>query len=142
MKKTLFPVLITLFLLLALSACGSAAPTPSATAAPATPAPTAAPPAPSLSSVLPGSDLQPAAPDTPAESAPAVDEALFKAACDCIGQDVSALYAAIGEPADSSYASSCIGEGEDGELYYEGFTVATYREGSKEIVRDVNVNVG
>ena len=142
MKKTLIPALIMLFLLLVLSACGSAS--PAATPAPApTAAPTAAPPAPSLSSVLPGSNLQPA--DTPVESTPAVDEALFKAACDCIDKDVAALYAAIGEPIDSSYAPSCLGitqGGEDGELYYEGFTVATYREGDKEIVRDVNINVG
>ena len=141
MKKTLFPVLITLFLLLTLTACGSASPAPAPTSAP-TAEPTAAPPVPSLSSVLPGSNLQPSGTDTPAETAPAVDEALFKAACDCIDQDVSALYAAIGEPSDSSYASSCLGPGEDGELYYEGFTVATYREGDKEIVRDVNINVG
>ena len=31
---------------------------------------------------------------------------------------------------------------QDGELYYEGFTVTTYRVGEKEIVQDVNVNVG
>ena len=67
---------------------------------------------------------------------------MLEAARACIEQDVDALYDAIGEPSGSSYASSCIGPGEDGELYYEGFTVATYREGEKEIVRDVNLNVG
>ncbi len=45
-----------------------------------------------------------------------------------IGEDISALTAAIGEPDDSSYASSCLGPGEDGELYYDGFTVYTYRD--------------
>ena len=35
-----------------------------------------------------------------------------------IGEDISALTAAIGEPETSSYASSCLGPGEDGELYY------------------------
>ena len=45
-----------------------------------------------------------------------------------IGEDVSSLTAAIGEPENSSYASSCLGPGEDGELYYDGFTVYTYRE--------------
>lgn len=44
-----------------------------------------------------------------------------------IGEDISALTAAIGEPETSSYASSCLGPGEDGELYYDGFTVYTYR---------------
>ena len=33
-----------------------------------------------------------------------------------IGEDISSLTAAIGEP------------GEDGELYYDGFTVYTYRD--------------
>lgn len=45
-----------------------------------------------------------------------------------IGEDVSSLTAAIGEPENSSYASSCLGPGEDGELYYNGFTVYTYRD--------------
>ena len=45
-----------------------------------------------------------------------------------IGEDVSSLTAAIGEPDNSSYASSCLGPGEDGELYYDGFTVYTYRD--------------
>ena len=45
-----------------------------------------------------------------------------------IGEDVSSLIAAIGEPENSSYASSCLGPGEDGELYYDGFTVYTYRD--------------
>lgn len=45
-----------------------------------------------------------------------------------IGEDVSSLTAAIGEPENSSYASSCLGPGEDGELYYDGFTVYTYRD--------------
>lgn len=142
MKKSLFSVLTAILLLLALTACGSTAPAPAPTAAPATSAPTSAPPAPTLSSVLPGSNLQPAESGSPVEETPAVDDTMFKAALACVDQDVSALYAAIGEPEDSSYASSCIGEGEDGELYYDGFTVATYREGDKEIVRDVNLNAG
>lgn len=45
-----------------------------------------------------------------------------------IGEEVSSLTAAIGEPENSSYASSCLGPGEDGELYYDGFTVYTYRD--------------
>lgn len=142
MKKSLFSVLTAILLLLALTACGSTAPAPAPTAAPATSAPTSAPPAPTLSSVLPGSNLQPAESGSPVEETPAVGDTMFKAALACVDQDVSALYAAIGEPEDSSYASSCIGEGEDGELYYDGFTVATYREGDKEIVRDVNLNAG
>ena len=43
-------------------------------------------------------------------------------------QSVAFVTAAIGEPDNSSYASSCLGPGEDGELYYDGFTVYTYRD--------------
>lgn len=44
-----------------------------------------------------------------------------------IGSSLSALTDAIGEPKNESYASSCLGDGEDGELSYDGFTVYTYR---------------
>lgn len=54
-----------------------------------------------------------------------------------IGEDISMLYAAIGEPESSDYASSCLGDGEDGNLYYDGFVVYTYRENGKESVYDV-----
>lgn len=47
------------------------------------------------------------------------------------------MIAAIGSPSGSSYAPSCLGPGEDGELFYDGFTVYTYREGGTEIVQDV-----
>lgn len=58
-----------------------------------------------------------------------------------IDSDVSALYEAIGEPYDSMYASSCLGEGEDGELYYDGFTVYTYRDtDGSESIYDVMEN--
>ena len=137
--KNRFTVLVLLLcLLLCLSACGPEKPAPSAE-----PELTPAPAAPSLQSVLPGSDLTPAATPEPEEPA-ATPNPLAEAAAACIGQDVSALYAAIGEPSDSSYASSCLnpGVGEDGELYYDGFYVATYREGDKETVRDVIVDVG
>ncbi len=47
------------------------------------------------------------------------------------------MIAAIGQPISSSYASSCMGDGEDGELIYSGFTVYTYRDASGEVVQDV-----
>ena len=54
------------------------------------------------------------------------------------GEPLDALISAIGEPERSSYASSCIGDGEDGELYYDGFTVYTYRDtDGTESVQDV-----
>ncbi len=65
------------------------------------------------------------------------DDEKFDIALSMIGEKVGALYEAIGEPVDSSYASSCIGKGEDGELYYDGFTVCTYLEDGVETVVDV-----
>ena len=52
----------------------------------------------------------------------------------CIDKSVEELYALIGQPESSDYASSCLGEGDDGMLYYDGFIVYTYREGDKETV--------
>lgn len=54
-----------------------------------------------------------------------------------IGQSASNLIAALGSPISSSYAPSCLGPGEDGELIYSGFTVYTYRENGVETVEDV-----
>lgn len=57
----------------------------------------------------------------------------------CIGKTVEELIALIGEPQSSDYAPSCLnpGVGEDGNLYYEGFTVYTYKEDGVEEVVDV-----
>ena len=54
-----------------------------------------------------------------------------------IGKSVSSLIAAIGSPASSQYSPSCMGDGEDGELRYNGFTVYTYKENGQEKVTDV-----
>ena len=51
----------------------------------------------------------------------------FETAQQMIGEPISALTDAIGEPKNTSYASSCLGDGEDGELFYDGFTVYTYK---------------
>ena len=55
----------------------------------------------------------------------------------CIDKPVAELYALIGEPDSSDYAPSCMGDGEDGNLYYDGFVVYTYREGDQESVYHV-----
>ena len=52
----------------------------------------------------------------------------------CIDKDVSKLYELIGKPESSEYAPSCLVDGEDGALYYEGFVVYTTREGDVENV--------
>ena len=55
-----------------------------------------------------------------------------------IGQNIAGLYAAIGYPQYTDYAPSCLGEGgEDGNLYYDGFIVYTYRENGVETVNYV-----
>ena len=52
----------------------------------------------------------------------------------CVGKNVSALYALIGQPSSSDYAPSCLVDGEDGMLYYDGFVVYTTRENGVETV--------
>ena len=146
MKKRFFSAILLICALCLLSACGTQAQTPPAPAETSAPAaePTPAPAAPDIVSTLPGTDVRPTeAPEI--SEAPVYDEAKFNAAYALIGEDVALLYDAIGEPQDSFYVTSCLNlneAGEDGELYYEGFTVTTYRVGEKEIVQDVNVNVG
>ena len=56
------------------------------------------------------------------------DASLLETAKTFEGAPVEDLIAAIGEPESSDYAPSCLGEGEDGNLYYDGFTVYTYRD--------------
>ena len=52
-----------------------------------------------------------------------------------MGRSAAELAAAIGQPNSTEYASSCIGDGEDGIWYYDGFTVYTYRgtDGSERV---------
>ena len=125
MKKILM-TLLALTLLLSLCACGSEPaaeePSPAPTQEPAAEEPTVEEPA----------VVEPAAEEPAAE-----EPSLLELAESCVGKDVSELYALIGEPSSSDYAPSCLGEGEDGILYYEGFSVYTYREGESERVDTV-----
>ena len=75
------------------------------------------------------------APDT--QTTPVSDADPKATAQGLVGSDISALYAAVGYPTSSSYAPSCLGEGEDGELLYDGFTVYTYRENGVETIQTV-----
>ncbi|MBQ1183555.1 MAG: hypothetical protein IIX60_03825 [Clostridia bacterium] len=54
----------------------------------------------------------------------------------CIDKSVTELKKLIGEPQSSEYVPSCLspGKGEDGNLFYDGFTVYTYRYEGKETV--------
>ena len=131
MKKA-FSILLCLLLLLSLCACGGKeepeAPLDTPAAAP-TEDPSKA-------------EDQPA--DAPADKPAAEDEAPEEPTPDpveivkgLIDQPIEDLYAQIGEPESSDYAPSCMGDGEDGMLFYDGFIVYTYREGDTETVYDV-----
>lgn len=123
MKKLISIILLCATAVL-LCACGSAAPDKSSSGG------SAVPPMQTAS----GSDTQAAA-DAPEEKAAENEQKII--AESYIGKEVSELYAAIGEPESVSYASSCLGSGEDGELVYNGFTVYTYKEGDSEVVQNV-----
>lgn len=73
---------------------------------------------------------------TEATTAPAEDT--FALAESCIGKSVDELIALIGEPESMDYAASCLVEGaEDGNWYYDGFTVYTLRTDDGETVEYV-----
>ena len=73
-----------------------------------------------------------AAPETTPETAPEVDRKAV--AQGLVGRPVSELYAAIGRPISSDYAPSCLIDGEDGELVYDGFVVYTEKGADYETV--------
>ena len=54
-----------------------------------------------------------------------------------VGGSAAAMAAAIGQPASKVYSQSCLGPGQDGVWYYNGFTVYTYKEGGSETVMSV-----
>ncbi len=65
-------------------------------------------------------------------------EDAFELAESCIGKSVDELIALIGEPESTDYAPSCLIEGaEDGNWYYDGFTVYTLRTADGETVEYV-----
>ena len=122
MKKTVIAFLLCAVMALTLAACGSSS-APAPTAAPAvTAAPTVEP------TQAPAVTEAPAAEPTeePAPETDPVAEAK-ELVLSLKGEPVDALYDALGQPANGSdYASSCLVQGgQDGALYYDGFTVYT-----------------
>lgn len=83
-------------------------------------------------SAAPETDPQPD--PTPEQSVSAEAKAI---AMSMEGQPTSALFDAIGQPQYADYTTSCMGPGEDGNLYYDGFVVYTYREGGSEVIQYV-----
>lgn len=122
--KNLILMLLLAVMLFSLCACGGSEEKPA-----------------NMESVLPGAesgaetedDAQNGSADA-SEPEPNEDKALAES---MIGEEVSKLIEAIGEPESASYANSCLGPGEDGELQYDGFTVYTYKEGDSEVIQNV-----
>ena len=116
MKKIL-SLALAMILALGLAACGESGTEPSA--------------APSEPAAVDTTTPDPAAESTEtAEPAEETGGSLLEIAKGYEGANVDELIAAIGDPNSSDYAPSCLGEGEDGNLYYDGFTVYTYRDTS------------
>lgn len=130
MKKAL-SILLCLLLLLSLCACGGKE-TPVDTPAAAPTQDTA-----DKSEVIldGGADIAVDAAPEEAPEEPTADP--VEIVRGLIDQPIEDLYAQIGEPESSDYAPSCMGDGEDGMLIYDGFIVYTYREGDTETVYDV-----
>lgn len=125
--KKIIVLLAFVLLLLGLCACGKETPTPTEPEIKAEPKVEA-----TVAAEEPAAPTE-APTEAPAETeAPAADKKAL--AEGCIDQNVSELYALIGEPESSDYAPSCLVDGEDGTLYYDGFVVYTTREGDVETV--------
>ena len=115
--KNILSLALAMILALGLAACGESVTEPSA--------------APSEPAAVDTTTPDPAAESTEtAEPAEETGGSLLEIAKGYEGANVDELIAAIGDPNSSDYAPSCLGEGEDGNLYYDGFTVYTYRDTS------------
>ena len=135
MKKLIAAVLCAV-LLPCLAGCGSKSAEPAPTPIPAAEAPASEVPA---SEIPVAETTAPEATPEPADEVPAPDDELAKTVKtirDLIGRPVADLYAAIGQPNDSDYESSClVTGGKDGMLYYDEFTVYTtvYPDGTEKV---------
>lgn len=125
--KNILSLALAMILVLGLAACGESGTEPSA--APSDPAAVdTTTPDPAAEST---EAQDPAAGSTEtAEPAEETGGSLLEIAKGYEGANVDELIAVIGDPNSSDYAPSCLGEGEDGNLYYDGFTVYTYRDTS------------
>ena len=125
MKKMI--VIVMIVLLLGLCACGQEAPAPTEPVISAQP---------KVEETAPVEATVPATEEaTEAATEAAMSTEDRKALAEsCIDKDVLYLYELIGKPNSAAYAPSCLVDGEDGMLYYDGFVVYTTREGDVETV--------
>ena len=133
--KKLIALLLAACLILGLCACGKTnVETPPAQEDPTPSQPVATDPTPTEPD-----PTEPEATEPPETQPTEPDLSDFELAQSCIDLSVEELYALIGEPESSDYAPSCLnpGVGEDGNLYYDGFVVYTYREGDTETIEYV-----
>ena len=128
MMKRMIALLLCLVLVLALCACGKAESEKPA----------------NMQSNLPGTTAaaaeEPEETEAPLSDREAAIAEAVKKALKLKDRPVSELYDAIGEPDSEDAAPSCMGPGEDVNLYYDGFTVYTYREGEKQTVVDAEIS--
>lgn len=125
--KRMICLLLCLLMMLALCACGGE----KESEKPA-----------NMQSSLPGtaaSDEEAAETETPVSEEVSDAAEAVKKALKLKDRPVSELYEAIGEPDSEDAAPSCMGPGEDVNLYYDGFTVYTYKEGNKQVVVDAEI---
>ena len=131
MKK--MRILAVVLLLICLTACGTKEAPEQTPAEPTAPAET------HVVEEAPAEPEEEPVVEEPVEEEPANPQ--YEQALSLIDGSVEELYDTVGFPVDYMYADSCLGEGEDGELYYDGFTVYTYRDlEDNETIYDVMEN--
>lgn len=126
MMKRIAAMLLCLILALALCACGGAAES-TVSEKPA-----------NMESTLPEltTEEEPAETAAPVSDKESAAEEAVQKALKLKDRPVSELYDAVGEPDSEESSPSCMGPGEDVMLYYDGFSVFTYKEGSSQVVKD------
>lgn len=126
--KKIIPIIIALAIVLC--ACGNSTETKESTEASTEQA-----------SVLPDANLKQddsAEKTETADTASGIDPETLEKARSYVGKQLTELIAEFGQPIATEYASSCLGDGEDGLITFNGFTVETYKEGDSEEIRYVD----
>lgn len=134
MKKAAILMITVLCTLCLLTACGSSN---SKETEPETTAPTAAPTTAATETATETATEAPTAAATEASEASDAEtvNSGLETAQKMYDQPIEDLIAIIGEPESREYAPSCLIDGEDGILHYDGFTVYTLRyENGEEVI--------